>query len=96
MKPGYKHGLRQRLTWHFLHDPVLESDRRAGFGDWTTDESSYTPLLSLPEFNGALTLTGAGLEAAYGHTPVLVPYRELRPLVRPGTPLARMLRARGL
>lgn len=56
-----------------------------------------------------LTLTAAGLEACYspyslfespgGMLPsctVLVPYRELRPLVRPGTPLARMLRARGL
>ena len=96
LKPGYKYGLRQRLTWHFLHDPVLEPDRRAGLGDWTTDKGSYTPLLSLPKLNEALTLTGAGLEAAYGqHTLVLVPYRELRPLVRPGTPLARMLRARG-
>jgi hypothetical protein len=28
--------------------------------------------------------------------PILIPYRELRPLVRPGTPLARMLAARGL
>lgn len=27
---------------------------------------------------------------------VLIPYRELRPLVRPGTPLARMLKARGM
>ena len=27
---------------------------------------------------------------------VLSPYAELRPLVRPGTPLARMLAARGL
>lgn len=27
---------------------------------------------------------------------VLIPYAELRPLVRPSTPLARMLRARGL
>jgi hypothetical protein len=97
LKPGYKHSLRQHLTWHFLHDPVLEPDRRAGFGDWTTDKGSNTPLLSLPKFNEALTLTGAGLEAAYGrHTLVLVPYRELRPLVRSGTPLARMLRARGL
>ena len=28
--------------------------------------------------------------------PIAISYRELRPLVRPGTPLARMLRARGL
>ena len=55
-----------------------------------------------------LLLTGEGLEATYspfsifaqpgGRPPatVLVPYRALRPLVRPGTPLARMLAARGL
>jgi hypothetical protein len=100
LKPGYKHGLRQRLTWHFLHDPELAADRAADLGEWATDEGSYTPLLILPDYNEALTLTGAGLEAAYGrqqsHTPILVPYRELRPLVRPGTPLARMLKARGL
>lgn len=51
--------------------------------------------------------TGAGLELTYeyaalnavntvGWTTVLIPYLELRPLVRPGTPLVRMLRARGL
>ena len=97
LKPGYERSLRQRLTWHFLHDPGLEADRAAGFDHWDTAEGSYTPLLSLPNDTEALTLTGAGLEAAYGqHTLVLVPYAELRPLVRPGTPLARMLRARGL
>jgi len=97
LKPGYERPLRQRLTWHFLHDPGLEADRAAGFGDWTDDEGHPTSLLNLPNDTEALTLTGAGLEAAYGrHTLVLVPYRELRPLVRSGTPLARMLRARGL
>ena len=97
LKPGYELPLRQRFTWHFLHDPGLEPDRAAGLGDWTDDEGRPTSLLNLPNDTEALTLTGAGLEAAYGrYTLVLVPYRELRPLVRPGTPLARMLRARGL
>ena len=51
--------------------------------------------------------TGAGMELEYSlnsfveasyreRFTMLIPYRELRPLVRPGTPLARMLKARGL
>jgi len=51
--------------------------------------------------------TGAGMELEYSlnsfveatmqeHLTVYIPYAELRPLVRPGTPLARMLKARGL
>ncbi|WP_460585379.1 hypothetical protein [Hymenobacter arcticus] len=72
--------------------------------------SQLVPLPDLEEDSADdLTLTAAGLEATYspfslyespgGMMPfytVLIPYRELRPLVRPGTPLARMLWARGL
>lgn len=72
--------------------------------------SQLVPLPDLEEDSADdLTLTAAGLEACYspyslfespgGMLPsctVLIPYRELRPLVRPSTPLARMLRARGL
>jgi hypothetical protein len=72
--------------------------------------SRLVPLPDLEEASADdLTLTAAGLEATYspfslyespgGMIPfctVLIPYRELRPLVRPGTLLARMLRARGL
>ena len=56
-----------------------------------------------------LALTNAGLEAYYsagslyketlaGSSPeiVVVPYQELRPLVRPGSALERMLKARGI
>ena len=60
----------------------------------------------LPPLEDAL-YTGAGLalDCWWGefieafprdHLTILIPYRELRPLVRPGTPLARMLRARGM
>jgi len=56
---------------------------------------------------GNPVFTGDGMELEYPlnsfveATPledftVLIPYAELRPLVRPSTPLARMLRARGL
>ncbi|MGI4869611.1 MAG: hypothetical protein ACRYFX_00360 [Janthinobacterium lividum] len=70
------------------------------------------PAASRYDDNGhasGLCLTGSGLQATYPseelyspHKPdeqeytINVPYAELRPLVRPGTPLARMLRARGL
>jgi hypothetical protein len=55
-----------------------------------------------------LLLTDQGLEASFSDVVVLgnlwshytpttvIPYAELRPLVRPGTPLARLLRARGM
>jgi hypothetical protein len=56
---------------------------------------------------GNPVFTGDGMELEYSLNSfveatsqedftVLIPYAELRPLVRPGTPLARMLRARGL
>ena len=56
---------------------------------------------------GCLLFSSEGLEATYSantlteggldpYVTVLIPYAELRPLVRPGTPLARMLAARGL
>jgi hypothetical protein len=57
-------------------------------------------LAELPDLG--LQLTETGLEATYAAAQVCGPqtlrvsYRELRPLVRPGTPLARMLAARGL
>jgi hypothetical protein len=55
-----------------------------------------------------LLLTDQGLEASFSDVAVLgnlwsrftpttvIPYAELRPLVRPGTPLARLLQARGM
>jgi hypothetical protein len=72
--------------------------------------SQLVPLPEL-EVEGAddLALTVEGLQASYspyslfespgGMMPtysLIVPYHELRPLVRPGTPLARMLQARGM
>lgn len=57
-------------------------------------------LADLPDIG--MYLTATGLEATYGAAQVCgpqtlhIPYRQLRPLVRPGTPLARMLAARKL
>lgn len=82
---------RDRVAWS---GPRLEAGRDKA-PDHTTPER----------------LTGSGLEITYmasnlyeSHEPgessrkhtLVIPYTDLRPLVRPGTPLARMLRARGL
>jgi hypothetical protein len=68
---------------------------------WSDDYWVKQDIAPAPE---CLLLSGGGLEATYwGHrlgagtdpyVTVLIPYAELRPLVRPGTPLARMLAAR--
>ncbi|MCR5889684.1 hypothetical protein LRS06_18280 [Hymenobacter sp. J193] len=61
----------------------------------------------VPPMPDSFTLTPGGLQAEYGDyalaayvahgaNTTTIPYRELRPLVRPGTPLARMLQVRGL
>lgn len=58
-------------------------------------------MAELPDMD-AVCLTATGLEATYwaaqvcGMQTLHISYAELRPLVRPGTPLARMLVARGL
>ena len=80
--------------------------------EWHDSDFNPTKLVSLPDLKensqDDLTLTSEGLEATYsplsvyespgGALPisVMIPNRELRPLVRPGTPLARMLAARGM
>jgi hypothetical protein len=76
---------------------------------WSDEQGQPATLVSLPNEEEALALTATGLEATYCSNtlfdnggpftprfPVVVSYAELRPLVRLGTPLARMLRVRGL
>ncbi|MGI4869608.1 MAG: hypothetical protein ACRYFX_00345 [Janthinobacterium lividum] len=74
----------------------------------TTYSTSLWTCRDLGPLTDELVLTSEGLEMTYwvpalvaggsispDYT-LLIPYAELRPLVRPGTPLARMLKARGL
>ena len=107
LKPGYELPLRRLLSNHFLHDEQFEDYTSENRWEWRDAHQNPSQLVSLPDIGedegGALTLTVDGLEAMYGSqmlrrwgTSVIIPYRELRPLVRPGTPLARMLAARGL
>jgi hypothetical protein len=94
LRPGYELPLRRLLTKHFLHDPEFDQDDRARLTrDWDNPA-----LADFPDMD--LGLTETGLDAFYWQpmypANVLIPYPELRPLVRPGTPLARMLAARKL
>ena len=107
LKPGYELSLRRLLSNHFLHDEQFEDYTSQNGWEWRDAQQNPSQLVSLPDIGedegGALTLTANGLEAMYSSqmlrrwgTSVVIPYRELRPLVRPGTPLARMLAARKL
>ena len=74
----------------------------------TAYSSSLWLLRDLAPLSSSCVLTSEGLELTYWtcslssncmgseHDTVLIPYRGLCPLVRPGTPLARLLKARGL
>lgn len=110
LRPGYETPLRRLLSSHLLHDPGFTETEEGGDGwHWQDEQGQPTKLVRLPSDYEGLALASQGLQATYspyslrggggdrlpGYK-VLVPYRELRPLVRPGTPLARMLRARGL
>ena len=93
LRAGYELPLQRLFTQHFLHDPEF-ADKR----EWFKQSWRDPQLVDLPDQD--LCLTAAGLEGVYWQPmypdAVLIPYHELRPLVRPGTPLARMLRARGM
>jgi hypothetical protein len=94
LRPGTEAALLKLLAHHLRHDypEMSQGDHR----DWKT----------VPPYPDSFTLTPSGLCAGYGDYDLVgyasftanttIPYRELRPLVRPGTPLARLLRARGM
>jgi len=95
LRPGTEPALLKLLARHLRHDyPEMSQGDR---WNWKT----------VPPYPDSFTLTPTGLCARYGDyalagyasfaaNSTTMPYAELRPLVRPGTPLARMLRARGV
>ena len=93
--PGTEPALLKLLTRHLRQD--YPDINKGGDWHWKT----------VPPLPSSFTLTPTGLCADYGDyaltayslhyaNTTTIPYRELRRLVRPGTPLARMLALRGL
>lgn len=89
----------QSWDWEKDPNPKVAPDTAFSNSQWLLRDVAPVP--------EEIVFTSEGLEVSYWlgslgqalgnlHETVLVPYRDLRPLVRPGTPLARMLAARGL
>lgn len=95
LRPGTEPALRQLLARHLRLDNP-EVSKEDGW-DWKTG----------PPLPDSFALTPTGLYAGYDDYALTssytfmvnnttIPYAELRPLVRPGTPLAHLLAARGI
>jgi hypothetical protein len=104
LRPGYAVPLRRLLARQMLPTVLVDNPNLDGW-EKLTDHGQPVKLPYLPlgtednaEGEGDTFLfTVQGLLLATHRGPEYsIPYRELRPLVRPGTPLARMLKARGL
>ncbi|GAB2942698.1 hypothetical protein GCM10027048_04170 [Hymenobacter coalescens] len=92
LRPGQESALRRLLLRRLRAHPYASSlglnDADVGGGE--------LPALGF-DSEGAYCLLGSfGAPHAVQRVPVVIPYRELRPLVRASSPLARMLRQRGL
>ncbi|MGI4869610.1 MAG: hypothetical protein ACRYFX_00355 [Janthinobacterium lividum] len=108
LQAGYELPLRRLLTRHARQDFGYQPEPRDSYNgwEWVNDHGRQVQLAPLPNENppdvqeggDKCVLTVQGLAVRYNQPFInlLIPYAELRPLVRPGTPLARMLRARGL
>ena len=104
LRLGYAVPLRRLLARQMLPAVLVDNPNLEGW-EKLTDHGQPVKLPRLPlgtednaegegdtflfTVQGLLLATHRGMEHS-------IPYRELRPLVRPGTPLARMLRARRL
>lgn len=98
LRPGAAAKLQRLLTRHLLRDPHPE-------GDATVEEDAYAlngELVPLPagialSYTGLVCMYGeADIRASLGYVSLEVPYDEVLPLLRPNSPVARMLRERGL
>jgi len=98
LRPGAEAKFQRLLTRHLLRDPHTE-------GDATVREDTYSlagELVPLPagvalSYTGLACLYGeSNLSASLGYVSLEIPWAELQPLLRPNSPVARMLRERGL
>ena len=112
LRPGYELGLSRLLAQHLLRGDLLgerNSEWRQRLRKRLAQEPDTLRAATrwVQEVLPTPVFTGAGMElrcsldsfvdAQYReHFTVFFSYAELRPLVRPGTPLARMLAARGI
>lgn len=98
LKPGTEHALRQLVTRELRHEMELDASEvlSQADGDSTTTE--------LPRAGVGLSAEGLIFQYtdyelggyAYGQPRVTIPWVDLLPLLRPTSPVARMLRERGL
>jgi hypothetical protein len=98
IRPGTDTILCRLITRH------LESDEQIPAGDLMSTSTIEGGFAQLPEqglgvVDQGLTFTYSGSEilpVVYPPVTLVVPWAELQPLLRPDSPVARMLRARGL
>jgi hypothetical protein len=98
IRPGTDTTLSRLITRH------LESDEQFPADDLMSSATTEQGFANLPEqglgvVERGLTFTYSGSEilpAVYPPVTLLVPWAELLPLLRPDSPVARMLRERGL
>ncbi|MCC3157013.1 RsiV family protein [Hymenobacter sp. 15J16-1T3B] len=109
LRPGFELPLRRLLSARLRTDPGYADFYHDDIeGDtaqlWWPAGPDGQPLAPLPKQGFHLTPAGLGFGynpyeiAPYvvGPTVIEISYPDLKPLVRPGSPLARLLRARGL
>ena len=98
LRPGAEVKFQRLLTRHLLRDPHTD-------GDATVREGTYALNGELVPLPAGVALSYTGLECLYGESDLSaslgyvsldVPWAELLPLLRPNSPVARMLRERGL
>jgi len=97
LRPDADTLLQKLITQHLLHDPP--NDGEAGTNGSYEEGGQLAPLpdgASL-SYTGMVCVYGEGnIGASLGFVSLEVPYAELLPLLRPDSPVARMLRERGL
>ena len=91
LRPGQEAALDRLLLRRLRAHPYA-----AGLGLTEGEADGRLPALGFDSEGAYCTLGDFGAPHVVQRMPVVVPYRELRPLVQPGSVVARMLQRRGL